>query len=1026
MALGRPKAVLIPYPVKGVHRGSAAAMQPELTTHDLRNVRALHSGDRIGGGKRPGTSKAFTTQLGSAALGRRLTGLGGFTEGAAVPTFSSGGAVEVEDDYTLLAGAYPSAPSDYLVSAARFDGATEVSGEADIGTAQTVGLPSAALAMGYTSGASSNRRYFAAFSRYATTNDITATFIAQPTADLATTSQVSVHGLGLMVAMSGNLMVGIGCRLFRGTSDTEALFQIIEILSDGSASVIDSTALTLSGTATWSDNLVMHLVLDSAGEVTATVHWDDEYNGGAGDAGWNPAAPTELTALASAFAVDHTQNVRAGFGCISSVAFTAGAERRFVASAAWTAQVPADPVVTLAMRPGDASPGNRYFVPDGLRSVRLDTAGNDLDGDITGPQTSATLSGDFNIVPVVDDTDNELEFTEVGTGSDRVSVVVATVEPEAKLGVALALMPTTSCRLPYFCTRVSDDCLSGIFMRGSGAQEQSASQLAMRSHGLGSYFMDYVVAGASVETTTVNIDSRTPFRVDDLVVFRDDGTEIVVSVNGMDVYSITLDPVAAAQVPDTNRTGFTIGAFSGGSSDSAGGATFIELNVATTVNVADIDSRVVAFTRERAYTGTLDSGVMTELTGQAFDNPLVQTAGFGGKLYGVDGTRSKIVNVAVGTITDWASAVLSSGAGTLPAAARLVATYRGAIYLARFASNARMWSKSRTLDPLDWDLNAAPLSTAPYDGTNGAIGQPSDDITALVPWLDDYLLFGCGTSIWVMEGDPGFRGQIINLSLQTGIAGARAYCFDHSGRLYLLGASGLYRIDGMPGKPQNISGTRLRGLLDRVDLDNTLVQMGYNDFRKEVTIYLTPVDSSQAGVHVVYNVDTDSFELDEFPADFGPTAVLSVTGVTDQRRNIIIGGWDGYLRWSDDTRADDDGEPITAYFDSAPIQPFGNQVESRASEINAELFAGSGAVTWEWFTADSADEVRTKTTDPEETGTWGGLESDGVTANAGFQEPVGISARGGAHKLRVTQTSDTAGFAMEGVVAHIEPSSRRH
>ena len=79
----RARAIPVPFPVRGVHRGFAAAAQPAGTCPDALNCRAYGPIDaRVRGGQRPGISKAFTTQLaaridGIAAVSKPLAATGG-------------------------------------------------------------------------------------------------------------------------------------------------------------------------------------------------------------------------------------------------------------------------------------------------------------------------------------------------------------------------------------------------------------------------------------------------------------------------------------------------------------------------------------------------------------------------------------------------------------------------------------------------------------------------------------------------------------------------------------------------------------------------------------------------------------------------------------------------------------------------------------------------------------------------------------------------------------------------------------
>lgn len=64
--------IVVPWPVRGVHRGEPLTEQPRDTCPDARNVRTLHTLQRAGGGKRDGIVRAFSSELknGDGTVGR--------------------------------------------------------------------------------------------------------------------------------------------------------------------------------------------------------------------------------------------------------------------------------------------------------------------------------------------------------------------------------------------------------------------------------------------------------------------------------------------------------------------------------------------------------------------------------------------------------------------------------------------------------------------------------------------------------------------------------------------------------------------------------------------------------------------------------------------------------------------------------------------------------------------------------------------------------------------------------------------
>ena len=55
------------FPIQGLHAGLSHQDQPPLTSFSLKNVMPLNMDEeRMTGGQRPGTAKAFSTQVGGA------------------------------------------------------------------------------------------------------------------------------------------------------------------------------------------------------------------------------------------------------------------------------------------------------------------------------------------------------------------------------------------------------------------------------------------------------------------------------------------------------------------------------------------------------------------------------------------------------------------------------------------------------------------------------------------------------------------------------------------------------------------------------------------------------------------------------------------------------------------------------------------------------------------------------------------------------------------------------------------------
>lgn len=465
-------------------------------------------------------------------------------------------------------------------------------------------------------------------------------------------------------------------------------------------------------------------------------------------------------------------------------------------------------------------------------------------------------------------------------------------------------------------------------------------------------------------------------------------------------------------------------------------------------------------------------------------NDAPSTSAFRGKWYVVDGIASQIItpsgiNTGAGSAPAVANWDTSITAGSFPTRCRLTCVYSGRIVLARQeadtsigqVANASIWYMSRVLDPLDWayalDTAERPAETAAVAGTNEFLGQPADAITALIPFGDDYLIFGCSKSMWIMEGDPGSGGRIVNLSRNTGVLDSRSWCFDESGMLWFMGSSGLYTFSPGTGI-RNVSGRKLYRVLDRINSRIVTVQMAYSAFRKEVMIFLTPKNAPALvtaqrdsypiikdghGTHIKYDIarETPAPFFRTFPwSTMGPWSVLEIQGSTDDDRTYLMGGNDGYVRrpfeggyiagsqrygTADDMLRDGAADTagyksaaITSSFRSAPIEWPGGVNEIQAVEIqatgtdnNLPLALPLGSVRWRVIDGDSPSEVTNKShLLSAASGLW--FEN----SDSGFQEPVGMSVSNGALQVSVAQPENTTqSWALDRITLFVRRGARR-
>lgn len=97
-------------------------------------------------------------------------------------------------------------------------------------------------------------------------------------------------------------------------------------------------------------------------------------------------------------------------------------------------------------------------------------------------------------------------------------------------------------------------------------------------------------------------------------------------------------------------------------------------------------------------------------------------------------------------------------------------------------------------------------------------GELGENITAIIPHKDAYMLASTSDSLWVVQGDPTADGRLQNISRDVGIVGARAWCRDHLDRYYFLSSHGLYTVsasgDGLQALSEDLIPEQLTGVTD--------------------------------------------------------------------------------------------------------------------------------------------------------------------------------------------------------------------
>ncbi len=320
-----------------------------------------------------------------------------------------------------------------------------------------------------------------------------------------------------------------------------------------------------------------------------------------------------------------------------------------------------------------------------------------------------------------------------------------------------------------------------------------------------------------------------------------------------------------------------------------------------------------------------------------------QTTERGGKLYLADSSLM-FYDPLTGIVSD----VIAS-AGVIPTECPLICTYRDRIIMAK----DNLWYASRTSDPTDWDFGATMEDTgrAVAGATDfaGMIGQP---IKAIIPFRDQYMIFACENSMWVLKEDPA-TGSMRCVSNEIGIIAPEAWALSPDGLMAFLSNDGIY-IGSIGQSPQRFSEERLPDELRNVDPAATNITMAYNPVERGFNLFVN--DSSSWFVDIANKaIWRDSFNSTHFP--------LAISSTDDGGlRELVLGGSDGYLRKFSKESNTDDGIPFSSTVVIGPFRMSSNDVsDAMLAEIHGILADNSGTARWFLFSGNSAEECIDKT-----------------------------------------------------------------
>lgn len=372
---------------------------------------------------------------------------------------------------------------------------------------------------------------------------------------------------------------------------------------------------------------------------------------------------------------------------------------------------------------------------------------------------------------------------------------------------------------------------------------------------------------------------------------------------------------------------------------------------------------LVAVSQGLVKVATPGDTTWTATTNNSGQNPplnisgIMQSSANQQKLYFADGVNYRYYNPPTNSIETWTPTTGSLPRDTDSNGARLLSTWRGRMVLSGLLKDPQNWFMSKVDDPNDFEYGpAVTTATDAVAGNNSSLGLIGDVVTALIPYSDDVLIFGGDHTIYVMRGDPADGGHVDLISDITGIAFGKAWCRDPYGNVYFFGSRpGVWRMAGA-NQPERIS-QKIEPLLASIDTGRNIIRLIWNDAQQAVHLFITPDDAPAAATHYVWEYRSNSWWQDTFGNnDLNPLCCVEYDGNLANDRAVLIGCWDGYVRFLNPNAVDDDGTAISSSVLLGPILTQ-EMDEMLLKDLQWILAENSGDITWSVLSGRTAEEA---------------------------------------------------------------------
>ena len=293
--------------------------------------------------------------------------------------------------------------------------------------------------------------------------------------------------------------------------------------------------------------------------------------------------------------------------------------------------------------------------------------------------------------------------------------------------------------------------------------------------------------------------------------------------------------------------------------------------------------------------------------------------------------------------------------GSVPAGCRLINLYRDRVTLAGAEYAPHAWYMARQGDPYDWDYSQTDAQAA-VAGDAADAGDIGDAMSALVVASDDYMLFGCTRSIWILRGDPKYGGSLDALSRDVGILSARAHTTTEEGGTAFLSHAGLYFLPpGGQSYPAALSPDRLPRDLREINPEEYWISMAWDPHDRGILIFLTSNGGTRMP-HWFFDWENKGFMPFEFASsDYDPWTVCRRVSGAGEEIGPLLGCSDGRMRHFSRWSGSDCGERFNSYVLYGPLYFGGTKAIGYLRTLDCILSRDSGPVVVSLLLGDSPE-----------------------------------------------------------------------